>query len=75
MRSIRDLMKRLAPCCTFGLLASFLNAQVTIQNPQHLAIPEQRVQVLHYIVCRAVAEELHSERAKCRSTRPHVLER
>ena len=64
MRSIRDLMKRLAPCCTFGLLASFLNAQVTIQNPQHLEIPEQRVQVLHNIVCRVVAEEFHIRESK-----------
>jgi len=59
MRSIRDLTNRLARYCTFGLLASSLHAQVTIQNPQHLEIPEQRAQVLHNIVCRVVAEDFH----------------
>lgn len=64
MRSIRELMNLLARCWAFGLLASSLHAQVTIQNPQHLEIPEQRVQVLHTLVCRVVAEELHIRESK-----------
>src|SRR5262249_20580807 len=34
-------------------------AQVTIKNPRNLAVPEQRVRVLHRIICRVVAEEFH----------------
>jgi len=34
-------------------------AQVTIQNPQHLPVPEQQVQALHNIICRVVVEDLH----------------
>ena len=34
-------------------------AQVSIQNPQNLEIPEPRVQVLHRIVCRVIGEEFH----------------
>jgi len=58
MRLIHGLRNRLALCCTFGLLASFLHAQVTMHNPQHLEIQEW-VQILHNIVCRVVAEEFH----------------
>ncbi len=46
------------------LAASFCAAQVTIENPQHLDIPEQRVQVLHNIICRVVAEEFHVSASK-----------
>jgi hypothetical protein len=52
---------------TFQLLATALvllgsvvsTAQIMIDNPQHLDIPEQRAQVLHNIICRVVAEEFH----------------
>lgn len=37
-------------------------AQVTIQNPQHLSVPEERVQALHNIICRVVAEDLHIDK-------------
>jgi hypothetical protein len=41
------------------LAGTICAAQVTIQNPQHLEIPEQRVQALHRVICRAVADEFH----------------
>src|SRR5215469_1154879 len=34
-------------------------AQVIIKKPRHLDVPEQRVQVLHQIICGVVAEEFH----------------
>lgn len=34
-------------------------AQVTIQNPQHLEVPESRVQLLHQIIGRVVGSEFH----------------
>jgi len=41
------------------LLISTLSwAQITIENPHHLDIPEQRVQALHKIICHVVAEDL-----------------
>lgn len=48
-------------CIAFVLLfaGSLSLAQVTIQNPQHLPVPEERVQALHNIICRVVAEDLH----------------
>jgi hypothetical protein len=46
------------------LTASLSMAQVTIQNPQHLDVPEQRVQMLHHIICRVVAEEFHGRGGK-----------
>lgn len=55
--------RRLTIAAAF-LAGSLSAAQVTIQNPQHLAIPEQRVQVLHNLVCRVVAEELHIRESK-----------
>jgi hypothetical protein len=39
------------------LLSSFGNAQIKIENPNHLDLPEQQVQMLHNIICRVVAEE------------------
>ena len=61
---VSGLTNRLAQYCTLGLFASSLYAQVTIQNPQHLEIPEHRVQILHNIVCRVVAEEFHIQESK-----------
>jgi hypothetical protein len=44
---------------TLILLLSCLGwSQVTVENSRNLDIPEERVQTLHNIVCRAVAEEL-----------------
>jgi hypothetical protein len=34
-------------------------AQVAIQNPQHLSVPEQQVERLHNTICRVVAEEFY----------------
>jgi len=39
------------------LLSSFGNAQMKIENPNRLDLPEQRVRMLHNIICRVVAEE------------------
>lgn len=48
------------PALATPLLVSLLSvAQVTIQNPHRLDIPEQRVQILHRIICRVVADEFH----------------
>lgn len=47
------------PVIVSFLLISLGSAQVTIKNPQHLDVPEQRVQMLHRIICRVVAEEFH----------------
>lgn len=41
------------------LLMSVSTGQVTIKNPRNLHVPEQRVQMLHRIICRVVAEEFH----------------
>ena len=38
---------------------SVSTAQVNIKNPRNLDVPEQRVQVLHRVICRVVAEEFH----------------
>ena len=54
----------LSPVMISVLFISFSAAQVTIQNPQNLDIPEQRVQTLHRIICRVVAEEFHIREAK-----------
>jgi hypothetical protein len=43
-------------------------AQVAIQNPQHLAVPEQQVQTVHNIICRVVAEEFHVRQMDTLST-------
>jgi hypothetical protein len=37
-------------------------AQVTILNPQHLEVPEQRVEVLLHATCQVVAQEFHRGR-------------
>ena len=55
---------RLARYCALGVFASSLQAQVTIQNRQHLEIPEHRLQILHNIVCRVVANEFHIQESK-----------
>ena len=39
------------------LLSSSGNAQIKIENPNHLDLPEQQVRMLHNIICRVVAEE------------------
>jgi hypothetical protein len=51
-------------CIVFVIVfaGSLCLAQITIQNPQHLPVPEQQVQALHNIVCRVVAEDLHVHR-------------
>jgi len=41
------------------LLVCPLVAQVTINNPDHLDVPEQKVQVLFHITCQVVAREFH----------------
>ena len=41
------------------LFMSVSTAQVTIKNPRNLDVPEQRVEMLHRIICRVVAEEFH----------------
>ena len=46
------------------LLGSPADAQITVENPQHLELPEQRAQVLHRIICHVVADELHIRGAK-----------
>lgn len=47
------------------LLVSGLTwAQVSIKDPQHLDVPEQRVQVLHNVICRVVAREFRARTAE-----------
>jgi hypothetical protein len=46
------------------ILSSVSLAQVTIQNPQHLEISAQRVQMLHNIICHVVAKEFHTRDSK-----------
>src|SRR5215469_14116095 len=48
-----------SPAIVSFLLMSVGTAQVTIENPRNLAVPEQRVQVLHRVISRVVAEEFH----------------
>ena len=48
---------RLAGIILTLLLSSFGNAQIKIENPNHLDLPEQQVRMLHNIICRVVAEE------------------
>lgn len=43
----------------FFLLVCPLLAQVTIKNPQHLDVPEQKVQILFHTTCQVVAREFH----------------
>jgi hypothetical protein len=38
-------------------------AQVTISNPQHLQVPEDKVQILFRTACQVVAEEFHVHRS------------
>ncbi|MGA8439864.1 MAG: hypothetical protein WB762_10370 [Candidatus Sulfotelmatobacter sp.] len=51
---------KLATVFLMTLLGPLSRAQVAIQNPQHLPIPEQQVETLHHIICRVVAEEFHA---------------
>lgn len=51
----------LAAVLSFSSLAA---AEVTIKNPLHLDYPEQRVQMLHRIICRVVAAEFHVRTGK-----------
>jgi hypothetical protein len=44
-----------------GLLGE---AQITVENPRHLDLPEQRAQMLYQIICHVVAEELHLRGSK-----------
>lgn len=41
------------------LIGPLCLAQVTIQNPRHLLVPEQEVEALHSMICRVVAKEFH----------------
>jgi hypothetical protein len=43
----------------FFLLACPVLAQVTIKNPDHLEVPEQKVQILFHTTCEVVAQEFH----------------
>ena len=43
----------------FLLLVCPLVAQVTIKNPDHLDVPEQKVQILFHTTCQVVAREFH----------------
>ena len=43
----------------FPLLVSPLLAQVTIRNPEHLEVPEQKVGILLHTTCQVVAREFH----------------
>ena len=71
MRFEIGLVRWLVRGCALGVLASTLTAQVTIQNPKHREVPEQRAQMLHQIVCRVVSDELHLHRDK--ATLPVIL--
>lgn len=52
-------MSRYFPIALVVLASSPGFAQVTIQNPKHLEVPEQRVQMLHNIICEVAAKEFH----------------
>jgi hypothetical protein len=52
-------LKRLLIRFTLGLVGPLAFGQVNIQNPEHLEVPEQRVVMLHQIICRVVADQLH----------------
>jgi hypothetical protein len=43
----------------FLLLVCPLVAQVTIKNPDHLDVPEPKVQILIHTTCQVVAREFH----------------
>ena len=43
----------------FLLLVCPLFAQVTIKNPDHLDVPEQKVQILFHTTCQVLAREFH----------------
>jgi hypothetical protein len=47
----------LRPLKALLLLVCPVLAQVTIKNPDHLAVPEQRVQIVFRTTCRVVAKE------------------
>jgi len=61
MRTLPQWTKHVATLVT---LSASLCAQVVIENPQRLEVPEQRVQMLHRIICRVVADQLHLRGAK-----------
>lgn len=46
------------------LAASLAGAQIKVENPQRLQLPEARAQILHHIICRVVAEELQLRGSK-----------
>jgi hypothetical protein len=46
------------------LTVSLVHAQLKVENPQHLEFEEDRAQVLHRIICRVVADELHLRESK-----------
>ena len=49
----------------FLLVNSLTFAQLAIDNPKHLDVPEEKARVLLKMACRAVATEFHSrERSK-----------
>jgi hypothetical protein len=48
-----QIMALLLMATSFGL------GQVTIKNPKHLEVPEDRVRVLYSTACRTVAEEFN----------------
>jgi len=61
MRSLPEWTKHVA---TFVTLSASLCAQVAIENPQRLEVPEQRVQMLHQVVCRVAAHKLRIRATK-----------
>lgn len=48
----------------FLVLVCPLLAQVTIKNPDHLDVPEQKVQILFHTTCQVVAREFHIQKGK-----------
>src|ERR1700745_1893132 len=48
----------------FLLLVCPLLAQVTIKNPNHLDVPEQKVQILFHTTCQVVAREFNLHRGE-----------
>jgi hypothetical protein len=40
------------------LSGSLGKAQIAVENPRHLDLPEERAQMLHQIICRVAADQL-----------------
>ena len=58
--SDRAIVRRLVPSVLLLLATSSVgSAQLTINNPKHLELPEQRARILLIEACRVVANEFH----------------